>query len=66
MALSVRSFFSPAQPWATLFHLPDPPIAMQSITRDAPFSQAAMASIVRSSIPIILPSLLARPSSGVG
>src|SRR5262245_59887379 len=35
--------FSPAQPWAILFHPPDPPIALQSITRDAPFSRSAMA-----------------------
>ena len=34
---------SPAQPWAILFHPPDPPIALQSITWDAPFSQVAMA-----------------------
>ena len=29
--------------WAILFHPPDPPIASQSLTRDAPFSQAPMA-----------------------
>ena len=41
MALSFRSPFSPAQPWARFFHPPDPPIALQSFTRDAPFSQAS-------------------------
>jgi hypothetical protein len=43
MSSIVRSPFSPAQPWAILFHPPDPPIALQSIPRDAPFSQVAMA-----------------------
>ena len=28
---------SPAQPWAIFFHPPPPPIALQSLTRDAPF-----------------------------
>jgi hypothetical protein len=42
-ALSLRSPFSPAQPWAIFFHPPNPPIALQSFTRDAPFSPVAMA-----------------------
>ena len=29
--------FSPAQPWAIFFHPPPTPIALQSLTRDAPF-----------------------------
>jgi hypothetical protein len=59
MAVSLRSPFSPAHPSrrrdaafsqvsppnpGRLFHPPDPPIAVQSITRDEPFSQVAMAS----------------------
>ena len=43
----------------------DPPIALQSITRDAPLSQAAMASLhCPKAVPIVHPSLLVRPSSG--
>ncbi len=45
--------FSPTQPWARFFYPPNPPIASQSIYRDAPFSQAAMASIY-----LLLPSSL--------
>ena len=79
-ALSLRSPFSPSQPWAQTFPPTNPPIALQSFTRfthpthrllcksftrDAPLSQAAMARRrVRRSVPTILPSLLVRPSSG--
>ena len=39
IGLPLRTLFSPAQPRSIFFHPPDPPIALQSITRDAPFSQ---------------------------
>jgi hypothetical protein len=44
MAPLQRSPFSPSQPWAQSFPPANPPIASQSITRDAPFSQVGMAS----------------------
>jgi len=47
-------------PWAIFFHPPDPPIAWQSCTRDAPFSLVAMASNIND------PSKLARSPSGAG
>ena len=46
--------------WAIFFHPPDPPIALQSFTRDAPFSLVAMASNIND------PSKLARSPSGAG
>ena len=52
---------------AIIFHPPDPPIALQSITRDAPFSQAAMAQrTVRRSISMVLPSSLVVLQEGGG
>ena len=47
-------------PWAIFFHPPDPPIALQSFTRDAPFSLVAMASNIND------PSKLARSPFGAG
>jgi len=54
--LALRVAILTRRPWAILFHPPNPTIALQSFTRDAPFSQVAMATEYF----MVVPSLLVR------
>ena len=48
--LPLRATFSPAHPLADIFHLPYPPIASQSISRDVPLARARA---FHSSLPLV-------------
>src|SRR5512134_2623945 len=61
--------FSPAQPWAIVLHPPDPPIALQSIARDAPCCQGGDGETHCSKVRSNHPSKLACttfPQGGLG